>query len=501
MRTVIVLCVITLSAALAANWTTVGGNNEHNGLAFRACGPLWHEVLWEAQTLPATIAMQVYTWDTFAVTMRYNFSPMQGTLVCHNVNTGDTIWTRLYRPGGKFIPFAMGDGRVYVRNFKETGHDTIFCVDAATGDILWQSDWTGPLGIIWCGCLAENGDLITPCAENGIARLDKETGDTVWTNSRPIPNTGAEWIAMSDSVIYAWEGLGINRPKYLIAIDATDGHTLFKTPELPGDGDQEIPFVVGSGHVVYCQRDGGLFYAFRDIDTAFARLWTRSDLLTGTYSNYGVGPDSTLYVPSGQRIYRLNPESGATMDSSPVLASAAIDARISIDNYPGRLFAMVTTGSGEGKLWCLSPDLDSLWVESYPYGYYSGPAFAQAPWFNDVMIVAGAGTLLRCYWYPQAIAEAVARAPRASPLAASPNPFSGTTTIRFAPSRLITHHSSFAIFDASGRLVRVLSVPQPLAPNPYSLSWDGTDAAGRRLPAGTYFLRWGGKSLPLVLTE
>jgi hypothetical protein len=483
------------SLSPAGNWSTVGGNNEHNGLTLTASGPRWHEVRWETQALPATIAMQVLTWDTFAVTMRYNFSPMQGPLVCHSVITGDTAWTRLYRPGGKFIPFAMGDGRVYVRNFKESGNDTIFCVEATTGDILWQSDWTGPLGLIWCGCLAEDGDLITPCAENGIARLDKLTGDTVWTNSRPIPNTGAEWIAMSDSTVYAWEGLGINRPKYLIAIDARNGHTLFKTPELPGDGDQEIPFVVGPGQVVYCQRDGGLFYAMQNIDTAFAQLWTRSDLSTGTYSNYGVGPDSTLYVPSGTRIYRLNPTTGATIDSSPALASAAINARISIDDL-GYLYATVTTGTGQGNLWCLSPDLDSLWVESYGYGYYSGPAIASLSGYDATTIMAGAGTLLKAYWWPMAVAESHPVAPRKPVLFAVPNPFRTRTAIGL---QLTADSPTEArVYDAGGRLVCSFS---SLLSAPFSLSWDGTDYAGNRLPAGIYVFRWNGKSLPLILTD
>jgi len=476
----------------AGYWSTVGGNNEHNGLSDEI-GSYTHAIAWEAQTLPATIAMQVYTEGDRCVTMRYNFSPMEGPLVCHDVFTGDTVWTRLYRPGGKFVPFAMGDSRVYVRNFKESGHDTIFCIDVATGEILWQSDWTGPLGLIWCGCLADDGDLITPCAENGIARLDKLTGDTVWTNSRPIPNTGAEWIVMSDSVVYAWEGLGINRPKYLIAISAQTGHTLFKSPELPGDGDQEIPFVVGPGQVVYCQRDGGLFYAFRNTDTAFAQLWTRSDLSTGTYSNYGVGPDSTLYVPSGTRIYRLNPETGATIDSSPVLATAAINARISIDKW-GYVYACVTTGSGEGHFYALTTDLDTLWCDDVGYCYYSGPALTHP----NLMIVSGPGTLLRAYMEGlPAVAET--RGVQLPALSAFPNPFRTRTAISLQLTA--SSPSEAQVFDATGRCVRVLPALHSPLPTLHSLSWNGSDASGRRLPAGTYFCRWGGKTLPLILTD
>jgi outer membrane protein assembly factor BamB len=483
---IIFLIPLLFSLSSASDWTTVGGNNEHNGWSTGEIGSYTHAIAWEVATLPATIAMQVYTWQGYAITMRYSFSPMQGPLVCHELSRGDTVWTRLYKPGGKYAPIGVADGRVYVRDFRESGHDTIYCVDVTSGDILWQSDWTAPLGIIWCGCLAEDGDLITPCAERGIVRLDKETGDTVWTNNRPIPNTGAEWIAMSDTVVYAWEGLGINRPKYLIAISANTGRTLFRSSELPGDGDQEIPFVVGPGHVVYCQRDGGLFYAFKNIDTSFTLLWSRSDLSTGTYSNHGIGPDSTLYVPSGTHIYRLDPLTGVTLDSSPVLASAAINARISVDRW-GYVYACVTTGSGEGHIFAMTADLDTIWRDDIGYCYYSGPALTRP----NRMIVAGPGTLLRAYMEGLPSVAEARSAPRPA-LSISPNPTRGTTLLHLTAGPLDHLTTLLRVYDASGRLVRHCS----LQPGNRTLALDL-----RGLSAGTYFVHCGQLSAAVVLTQ
>jgi hypothetical protein len=68
----------------------------------------------------------------------------------------------------------------------------------------------------------------------------------------------------------------------------------------------------------------------------------------------------------------------------------------------------------------------------------------------------------------------------------SPNPFTSTTSIAFSVQR--EAHVRLSVFDARGRLVRTL-VDETRSPKRYVESWDGTDAGGRRLPAGTYFYR------------
>jgi hypothetical protein len=68
-----------------------------------------------------------------------------------------------------------------------------------------------------------------------------------------------------------------------------------------------------------------------------------------------------------------------------------------------------------------------------------------------------------------------------------PDPMRGHATIRFSiPHRAQT---SVSIRSATGSLVRVISGPQSLAPNTYSLSWDGCDDHGHRVAPGVYFWR------------
>jgi aminopeptidase N len=67
-----------------------------------------------------------------------------------------------------------------------------------------------------------------------------------------------------------------------------------------------------------------------------------------------------------------------------------------------------------------------------------------------------------------------------------PNPFNPRTTISFALAE--TAPVSLEIFDASGRLVRVL-VSESLPAGVHERSWDGTDGRGRAASSGVYFYR------------
>jgi len=71
---------------------------------------------------------------------------------------------------------------------------------------------------------------------------------------------------------------------------------------------------------------------------------------------------------------------------------------------------------------------------------------------------------------------------------ASPNPFRGATTLRLARSN--DRNASLRVFDASGRLVRVLPV-MTSADGTAIASWDGRDEAGNALPSGIYLCRRG----------
>lgn len=88
---------------------------------------------------------------------------------------------------------------------------------------------------------------------------------------------------------------------------------------------------------------------------------------------------------------------------------------------------------------------------------------------------------------PSAITAVAPRDPESIALAVGPNPSFGRMNAAFALARA-ARNVDFAIFDPSGRRVKTL-IAGPLAAGPQSLTWAGTDDAGRHVPSGIYFVR------------
>ena len=81
-----------------------------------------------------------------------------------------------------------------------------------------------------------------------------------------------------------------------------------------------------------------------------------------------------------------------------------------------------------------------------------------------------------------------------------PNPFRCKATVKFeirnpksetnSKKQNFKSQTSLKIYDASGRLVKSFSLPTSYFLLPTcSVTWDGSDDSGRKLPAGVYFCR------------
>ncbi len=80
-----------------------------------------------------------------------------------------------------------------------------------------------------------------------------------------------------------------------------------------------------------------------------------------------------------------------------------------------------------------------------------------------------------------------------------PNPFNPATTIKFNVAR--EGHVDLAVYDLSGRRIKTL-VSESCGKGEHSISWDGTDNSGTRVPSGMFFYRYvsGGETLSRKMT-
>lgn len=426
--------------AMAA-WPTAGGNSLHNGQG-STHGPDAPEVLWQGTTFHTLFGCQIYVWNGYMATMRFqtlNYSPV----VVYDLETGEELWDLdLSGPNSRTMPIGFRDGRLYLVNYQESSAgDTIYAYDPASGAQLWKAETLARFGIAHMLSFTEEGDFVIPANEY-IFRIDHLTGETVWLTPRFIPNTGADHLCVAGDRIYGFEGF-LNTAKTLVAYDTATGARLYETPPLPGDGDQEVPLMADDQGRVYVIRDGtGLIRAYLDTGEAFEFLWTAPTATAaggiGSTGNFGVGPDGSLYFvgPSGNTLVRLDPETGATLAESPVLAEN-MDPRITIAP-DGTLYVTDGTASG-GKLHALTPDLSILWQENFPYNYYSGPALG----YDGYLAMTGNGTNLVVYRTGGTGIE-----PSPGGFTVSPNPVSYTLHLHGVPDG-----AGVSLFDMTGRKV------------------------------------------------
>lgn len=464
MRTALTL--LALCLPLAANWANFGGNPERNCLA-AVNGPSVPNVLWQG-TLFGSYGQQVYIEGERLVTYRYRHTPWFGRVVCHDLATGDTLWSREF-PGasGRPMPVGFRDGRVYVVDLKTANSDSLYALDAATGDILWLCPFPVHTYLSESVTHADNGDLIFTLTDFRTARINAATGDTVWTMHRVWPVSGAADVTVHGSTGYCWSGALIGGSMKMYAIDIESGtkrDSALVPDTHPGGPAPQAGFWVGPDNILYGHRVGDNVTAIRDHGDSLEVLWTHE--ISGEYpyyspwSQFGCGPDSSVYVPSYGRVFRLDNETGAALDSSEVLQdlSTVFEAHMSV-GADGTVY-LANGGFSGGMLYALSPDLITLWSVPVPGVNISCPALGP----NGELAIAGSDSLLMVFKDPVAVAES--GKPRSGGLRCTPSPFAGQ-------ARVSSGGRPVRVYDASGRMRHVSSsgfVGDGLEPGVYYLA-------------------------------
>lgn len=414
-----------------------------------------------------------------------------------------------------------------------------------TGDINLSSPAVSADGTIY---LAPYGSYLYAINPDGTEKWRLFLSAGTKGSSPAIGADGTIYVGSDDPLLYAvnpdgtekwtydvgagdvWESPTIGQDGR-IYVGTTGTGTLYA---LNPDGTAEWTYCIGAGRRlydtpsidpygnIYVQSDDGYLYAF---SSAGSLLWqydvgfsgggyrastsysvVDSTVYTGSVTDtlYAFAPDGRLkwtfgtgkpvctapvmgdtgivYFGSDQ-FYALYPD-GTLKWSFPtpgeILACAAIDSDGTI------YFGAIGSDSTKRRVYALNPDGSLLWDSAVSYNVYSCPAIGS----DGTVYIATEDGKLYAFGTPTGLEDREhLRVFRYELRQNSPNPFLASgkeSSVQYGLAN--PGHASLKIYNAAGRLVRIL-VEEDKKAGFYLVQWDGKDSRGRAVASGVYFYR------------
>jgi hypothetical protein len=425
-----------LAQAQVQNWSTGGANSRQNGLV-SVDGPDTPNVLWQGGEF-SYIAYQPFIEGRSLFTVRQNdwvfniqpgnLNPTDSPIIAMNLDTGAELW-RVNLPLDQiedvppdpelddflfprsWLPevnndwttwiFGVSNGRLYASRSGNGGRvaSPLYCIDSATGAILWSTAGTGPGDPLrstihastWSGGLfAPNGDPIVVCPTY-IDRYDAQTGARLWRTRRVANVWEYGGGAINGNAVYVADLVGAsNRVK---RFNLSTGAFEYQGPPMIGGNLENAPFIGLDGSIYVPRAQNGDFendklYCFTDNGTAITEKWNIQAHGGGAAARWGVGPDGSIYsmswsgTPINQvtfgQLQRLNPDTGAILnESTTVLRAAWMQIHMAIDQR-GVIYVSNGHQGGPsffpdtGKLYSFNADLTQRWVVETPGSLHQG---------------------------------------------------------------------------------------------------------------------------------
>ncbi len=269
------------------------------------------------------------------------------TVFCLAADTGHVVWSHSYAcplapdsyEGGPSATPAVDGDRVYT--LSKFGH--LFCFDAVTGTIRWQTNLTDGLGIPgptrgFAGSPLIVGEkLLLNAGGHGLA-LNKTNGSVIW-----LSNTNR--CGYSSPVFYANDGapaIIMFSENRVVKTQLADGTLLWSHPWRPPFGMNISDILVFNGDFFITSY--GLGAALLDVvGTSSAVVWTRSDFSTILspgllIGNYLYAFHDTQATPGEGKLACLDMTTGELAWSTNMWVGSLISA-------DGKL--IILTGQGE----------------------------------------------------------------------------------------------------------------------------------------------------------
>jgi len=274
----------------------------------------------------------------------------------------------------------------------------MYALSQEDGSVVWVSANdvdSGPYdGVV----LAPDGDLLVGNFTN-LMRIDAEDGSTVWSVPRLCSVSGSCGPATFGDAVYVADVTGGGH--IIVRHDLATGAAQYESPVMPGFTLQNTPFIGPDGTVYLSRTQNNVsvdyFYAFEDTGTALVERW-HVPAAWNTYSEFAVAADGSpfMFAP-GYELVRLDPATGAAVDSAGVFPECTIfpectyGIRMATDG--NGTFYLGNGGFAVGRLRVFDANLDPLWDTPVTNLNIGGPAIGH----GGALVVCGISTDVRVY--------------------------------------------------------------------------------------------------------
>lgn len=428
------------SKAQPFNWANGGGQPGRFGW-INLQGPTSDSLLW-THVRPGLFGMPAYTEGNRMVTMRF-LSLTNAPVECYELRTGLTLWSVDITGGtGRSLPVGLRNGRVFVVRYTESQNDSLIALDVQNGNRLWASPVRVNPYITSSATFDSAGQMYIE--GNGVIyRINPITGASNWQiNTIPFASGGGEMsIHPPSHTGYTHEQIG--GISYLWATDLSTGIKKYNhiiTDTYPGGPLPQAPLMVGPTGIIFVHKQGDNISAFSDDGVRLQLLWETPIMGSAPFSQPCLGPSGDIYVPSGGRVLRLNPTTGAPIDSSPIIASNPdlFQMRASTD-AEGTVFVT----NGENAVYSFTPNLQFRWMHYVPNVNTCAPVFG-----TDGIVVVSGGGVIKAFAPPQ-LSSTIIENERPN-WRVFPNPATEPPILWVDDAR---EGAEYTLFDVGGRVI------------------------------------------------
>jgi outer membrane protein assembly factor BamB len=168
--------------------------------------------------------------------------PENGLLKTWPETGPEVLWKATGIGAGYSSPIIV-KGRVYFTGIRDEGGnqaETVTCLDASDGKILWQTGygkpWTGQYPASRCTPTFSNGEIFVSSGSGDVAKLAADSGKLLWSFNAMERFQGsfggwgiAESLLVDERAVYFTPG---GKQTTIVALDRRDGKTLWQSKAL-----------------------------------------------------------------------------------------------------------------------------------------------------------------------------------------------------------------------------------------------------------------------------